>query len=111
MKHRTTPALLAVAVALLSVDLALRLSPQEAAAQEPEFRIFPEPPVPEPKVVSVTSEQIWFGSGSSVGTTSRWKIIRAWSDGQVDAATVYFNTAFNPDVAEVSPPVVIIPAD
>ncbi len=34
MRHRTTPALLVVVAALLAVDIALRMSPAEAVAQD-----------------------------------------------------------------------------
>ncbi len=107
MKQRTPHVLLAVAVALLGVDLALRLSPQKAVAQEPT--VWPPPPVPEPTVVSVTSEQIW--SGSAVGgiPLPNWKITRAWSDGQVDIARVRFDSVVGCAVQHVCPPQVIIP--
>ena len=111
-KQQTFSALLAVAVALLGVDLTIRLSPQEAVAQEPT--VWPPPPVPEPTVVSVSSEQIWVGVGSSgIGGVARpsWRITRAWSDGQVDVARVVFNREFGCTVTQVCPPVVIIPAD
>ena len=110
-RQRTFSVLLAVALALLGLDLVLRLSPQEAAAQEPEFRIFPELPVLEPKVVSISSEQIW--SGSAVGgiPTIRWRITRAWSDGQVDVSVVRFGDSSNCNVGGFCGPVVIIPAN
>ena len=110
-KQRTFSALLAVAVALLSVDLALRLSPQEAAAQEPEFRIFPEPPVPEPTVVGVSSAQIFTGSVGGGYPNIRWRITRAWSDGQVDVSVVRFGDYTNCNVGGFCGPVVIIPAN
>ena len=109
-RQRTFSVLLAVAVALLGVDLALRLSPQQVTAQEPQ--VWPPPPVPEPTVVSVSSEQIWFffgGSGTEEGPTRRWRIIRAWSDGQVDVAMVAFQNESSQFVSFVVPPEVIIP--
>ena len=71
MKHRTTPALLVVAVALLSVDLALRLSPPKAVAQEPQ--VWPPPPV---RVIQVSPS----GGGGC-------PIYRLWSDGVIEWAT------------------------
>ena len=62
---RTSSALLAVAVALLGVDLALRLSPPKAVAQEPTVW-----PPPQPRLVGVTRD----------GHT----VLRLWSDGIVE---------------------------
>ncbi len=88
-KQQTFSALLAVAVALLGVDLALRLSPQEAVAQEPT--VWPPPPVPEPKVVAVSVDQQWQRSSPYDPTswsTTWWLVTRAWDDGQVDVTTM-----------------------
>ena len=71
-KHRTTHVLLAVAVALLGVDLALRLSPQEAVAQEPT--VWPPPPVPPVQAVSIVVDNATF----------QHQIYRLWSDGTVE---------------------------
>ncbi len=67
-RQRTFSVLLAVAVALLSVDLALRLSPQEAAGQELEWRTELEQPV---RVIQLTS------TGGEV-------FYRLWSDGAIE---------------------------
>ncbi len=101
-RQRTFSVLLAVAVALLGVDLALRLSPPKAMAQEPQ--VWPPPPVPEPTVVSVSSEQIW-----TSGSSRSWRIIRAWSDGQVDSTVARFVPRESCSPVFVCSPVVIIP--
>ncbi len=70
MKHRTTHVLLAVAVALLGVDLALRLPPREAAAQEPE--LWAEPGRPAPRIVAT----------AAAGKGATWSfLVRISSDG------------------------------
>ncbi len=74
-KHRTTHALLAVVVALLGLHLALRLSPREATAQEPEFNVDREFNVePEPPAVRVI--QIEPSEGND--------FYRLWSDGVIE---------------------------
>ena len=103
-RQRTFSVLLAVAVALLGLDLALRLSPPKAVAQD-EPQVWPPPPVPEPTVVSVSSEQIWIPTSA----TGSWRIIRAWSDGQVDVAVVRFSNFDSCTVIGVCPPEVVIP--
>ncbi len=79
-QQRTTHTLLAVVVALLGLHLALRLSPQEAAGQELEWRIELEPPV---RVIQLAS------AGGGV-------FYRLWSDGAIER--MYW--ARNPNCAE-----------
>ena len=67
-RQRTFSVLLAVAVVLLGLDLALRLSPQEAAGQELEWRAELEPPV---RVIQLAS------AGGGV-------FYRLWSDGTIE---------------------------
>ena len=69
MKHRTTHTLLAVVVALLGLHLALRLSPQEAVAQEPE--LWAEAGRPAPKIVATAA--------SAQGNFNF--LVRIWNDG------------------------------
>ena len=69
-KQQTFSALLAVAVALLGLDLALRLSPREATAQ-------PGPPEPPPvQAVSIVVDTAPFNA--------KQQIYRLWSDGTVE---------------------------
>ena len=105
-RQRTFSVLLAVALALLGLDLALRLSPQEATAQPgpPE-----EPPV-EPRVVAVSVNQQW--SSDIFGNTSVrfvWLVTRAWDDGQVDVTTMRLGTASCPVPNPCGTTEVIIP--
>ena len=67
-RQRTFSVLLAVAVALLGLDVALRLLPREAAGQQLEWRIEAEPPL---RVIQITST----GGGVSC---------RLWSDGAIE---------------------------
>ncbi len=70
MKHRTTHVLLAVAVALLGLDLALRLSPPNAVAQGP-----PPPPL----------EVVQISGAAAVSQYRRInRVYRLWSDGTVE---------------------------
>ncbi len=68
-RQRTTHALLAVAVALLGLDLALRLSPPKALAQEPE--VWAGPGRPAPRIVATAA--------SASGNFNF--LVRIWSDG------------------------------
>ena len=72
-KQRTTHVLLAVSVALLGVDLALRLSPQEAVAQEPT--VWPPPPV---RIIQISAAAYFTNSGHGD------RIYRLWSDGTIE---------------------------
>ncbi len=67
-RQRTFSVLLAVALALLGLDLVLRLSPQEATGQELEWRTESELPV---RVIQLTS------TGGGV-------FCRLWSDGTIE---------------------------
>ena len=67
-RQRTFSVLLAVAVALLGLDLALRLSPSRAVGQELEWRTELEPPV---RVIQLAS------TGGGV-------FYRLWSDGAIE---------------------------
>ena len=73
-KERTTHALLAVVVALLGLHLALRLSPREAAAQEPELSVEPQPPV---RITHIAAS-------SDSRTEIRAHLFRLWSDGTIE---------------------------
>ena len=109
-RQRTFSALVAVAVALLGLDLVLRLSPQEAAAQEPEFRIFPELPVPEPKVVSVSVGHDLVGCSNGPCASGAYRIFRSWLDGQVDMTWAVFGIHSEPcTLLNQCAPVVVIP--
>ena len=77
--------LLVVGVVLLAVDIAMRVSPREATAQEPEIRIFPEPPV---RLVAA------FGTFTATNFN-----VRLWSDGVIEE---FDPEAGVPDWAEVS---------
>ncbi len=66
--RRNTAALLVIIAALLAVDVAMRLQPREATAQEPELRAEPEPLV---RVIQLTS------TGGEV-------FYRLWSDGAIE---------------------------
>lgn len=77
-RQRTVVGLLAVVAVLLALNLIVSGSPR-ASAQEPEIRIFPEPPPP--KVVA----------GAVVNPfTSRTQVYRFWSDGAIDMTPVNF---------------------
>ena len=68
-KQRTFSGLLVIVLALLGLDLALRLSPREAVAQDLESRLLSEPPV---QAVSITID------------FSHQQIYRLWRDGTVE---------------------------
>ena len=106
-RHRTTHAILAVIAFLLAAHLAVWLSGNEAYAQDPSHL---HGPTKEPTVVGVSAEQMWFnqGDGRANVQTGMWKIVRAWSDGQVDIAQVVFDSAGGNDVDSILPPVVVI---
>ena len=72
-RPRTLSAMLAVTAALFAVDIALRVSPREAAAQEPEIRLFPEPPV---RIIDITAT--WSKD------FRRERLYRVWSDGVIE---------------------------
>ena len=91
--QRTVASMLAVVAVMLGLNLIVGgLRP--AVAQEPEFRIFPEPPPVVPKVVAVSVDQTWHWfspAGGPSGPRSYWLVTRAWDDGQVDVTTVFVN--------------------
>ena len=62
---------------LLALDIAVRVSPREAVGQEPEIRLFPEPPV-RPASVSM---QVW--DPVSVEDPELY-VVRLWSDGTTE---------------------------
>ena len=101
MKRNLGSVLVVIVGVILAVDVAMRLAPQEAAAQ-PGLAV-------EPTVVSVTSEQIFTDTVGGGFPSTRWRIIRAWSDGQVDVALVRFSSYVSCNVNDVCPPEVIIP--
>ncbi len=67
--RRNTTTLFVIIAALLAVDIALRLSPREATAQQTEFNVLPEPPV---QAVAITID------------FSHQQIYRLWRDGTVE---------------------------
>ena len=71
-RQRTFSVLLAVAIVLLGLDLALRLSPRQAVAQEPPWEGEP-PPV---QAVSIVVDTAPFNA--------KQQIYRLWSDGTVE---------------------------
>ena len=72
--RRNTATMLVIIAALFAVDIALRVSPQEATGfQEPEIRIFPEP---SPKLVAMTAFPQSGGNAQNMH--------RLWSDGVVE---------------------------
>ncbi len=69
-RQRSFSVLLAVGLALLSVDIALRLSPQEAMAQEPQ--VWAGPGRPAPRIVAT----------AAAGKGATWSfLVRISSDG------------------------------
>lgn len=101
--HRTVAGLLAVVAVLLGLNLIMSGSPR-AVAQEPEIRIFPEPPVPEPTVVAGAIGQLSGGPFREV-------VYRFWSDGQIDATFPRFsinNDTFACEVAFHCGPLVVV---
>ena len=72
--QRTVTTLLAVVAVLLGLNLILSGSPR-AVAQEPEIRIFPEPPVRITHIAASTDSR----------TAVRKNLFRLWSDGVIEA--------------------------
>ncbi len=85
--QRTVTTMLAVVAVLLGLNLIVGgLRP--AAAQEPEIRIFPEPPLPPVRLVAA------FGTFTATNFN-----VRLWSDGVIEE---FDPEAGVPDWAEVS---------
>ena len=100
--QRTVAGMLAVVAVMLGLNLIVRGSPT-AVAQEPEIRIFPEPPVPEPTVVA---------GATLAGGTDLTFVWRFWSDGTVDWSRVaIFGVGPDCDLGSLcGPPIVVIPS-
>ena len=95
--QRTVTTMLAVVAVLLGLNLIVGGS--RPAVAQPEIRIFPELPVPEPKVIAgaVLSKD--------TDTTNVW---RFWSDGTVDVSSVIWSRC-EPFNACPDPPTVVVP--
>ena len=74
MKHRTTPALLAVVALLLALNLAAALPWSTAQAQD-EVQLW-LPPVP--RIIQISSV------GYHTGSRHENKLYRLWSDGMIE---------------------------
>lgn len=74
MRRNISSVLVVIVGVILAVDVVLRLAPQEAAGfQEPELRIFPEPPV---RIIQIAAA---FDHGHAQAYL--WRL---WSDGVIE---------------------------
>jgi len=75
MKRNLGSVLVVIVGVILAVDIAIRLAPKEATGfQEPEIRLFPEPPVRPVGIAMAT-----FGIPSD-----NQRLVRVWSDGTTE---------------------------
>jgi len=102
--QRTIVSLLAAVAVLLGLNLIVGGS-TPAAAQVAAGPV-------QPTVISVSSEQIWRATGGTSPSiaTRDWRIVRGWSDGQVDVSRATFESEQSCVLLPSScPPEVFIP--
>ncbi len=73
MRHKTATTWLVILTVIVTLDVAIRLLPREAAAQEPELTVEPQPVV---RIIEI--------SATIEDSTNTERLYRLWSHGTIE---------------------------